>query len=234
MTRLFPALALLLAGCAVVPGGEPETPSAPGDRYRAAGTEPFWSLDIEGGRMVFIDRGTDARIAVPRPEPRTSFNGHRYETGRLTVDVTHSECSDGMSDRTYADTVSVMADGRQYKGCGGAIVPPAELSGTNWRIESVGGVPAAGGRDAAISFTGDRISGSSGCNRFSGSYDLNTTAMTLGPIAATKMACPGPAMEQENRLFALLKGTVGLDFRDGDTLILTGANGQKVVLKRAI
>jgi hypothetical protein len=41
-------------------------------------------------------------------------------------------------------------------------------------------------------------------------------------------------MDQETKLFAILKGSVGMRFRNGDTLILTGANGQTIVLKKKV
>lgn len=229
---LAPALVFLATGCAVIPGGERPAPDRP-SVYRAIGTEPGWSLTIRGGRMDYDGDYGERKISVSRPEPRTTFNGHRYETPRLTVDVTHGQCSDGMSDRIFADTVTVTADGKTVKGCGGDIIPPSDLSGTNWTIESVGGVPATKGRPATLAFTPDKASGSSGCNRFSGSYQLNTTVLTLSPVMATKMACIGPVMDQENALFAILKGPLGIRMR-GDTLILTSENGRSVVLKRAI
>jgi heat shock protein HslJ len=235
MKKLIPLSLLLLAGCAVIPDGEapPASPSADAT-YRALGTEPGWTLRITPGRIYYEGDYGKTRVDVPRPEPRTTFNGHRYETGRLTVDVTHAQCNDGMSDRLYEDSVTVTADGRTVKGCGGNILSPQTLTGTEWRIDTVAGVPALADRPASISFAEGRIAGTSGCNRFSGSYHLNTTVLTLGPVAATKMACPGTAMDQETKLFAILKGSVGMRFRNGDTLILTGANGQTIVLKKKI
>jgi heat shock protein HslJ len=235
MKKLLPLTLVLLAGCAVIPKGEAPPPSSqPSSTYNALGTEPGWTLKVTSGRLYYDGDYGKTKIDVPRPEPRTTFNGHRYETARLTMDVTHSQCSDGMSDRLYEDSVTVTADGKTVKGCGGALLSPQTLEGTDWTILRVGDMDALPDRPANIAFADGRISGTSGCNRFSGSYDVNTTALTLGPIAATKMACPGTAMEQETKLFAMLKGTIGMTFRNGDTLILTGTNGRTVVLKRKI
>ena len=237
MKHLLPLTLALLAGCTVIPrGAPPPVPSEPSssDSYSASGTEPGWTLKVTSGRLSYEGDYGATRIDVPRPEARTTFNGHRYETARLTVDVTHGECSDGMSDRLYEDSVTVTADGKTVKGCGGAILSPQTLEGTDWVILRVGEMDALADRPADIAFTNGRVSGTTGCNRFSGSYDVNTTALTLGPLAATKMACPGTAMEQENKLLAILKGTIGMTFRNGDTLILTGANGRTVTLRRKI
>ena len=81
------------------------------------------------------------------------------------------------------------------------------LAGRESKLESLGGeaIPAAtGGRPVTVMFAADgRVSGSGGCNRFSGSYTLSGDALELGPLAATKMACP--AMELESRVFAALQ-----------------------------
>src|SRR3546814_10273466 len=57
-----------------------------------------------------------------------------------------------MSDRRYRDTVTVVADGKTVKGCGGGILAPEELAGTNWRFVSVGGVPVAQDRPTSLAF----------------------------------------------------------------------------------
>ncbi|MDQ8755026.1 META domain-containing protein [Sphingosinicella sp. LHD-64] len=201
------------------------------DAYRALGTEPFWSVTIADGQMRY--ETPDSRdLIVPAPEPRTSFNGHRYETERLTVDVTHQPCSDGMSDRRYADTVRVTADGRELSGCGGEILPPASLADTSWSLVAIGGEAVSGER-YAMQFTADRVSGQAGCNRFGGSYALAGETLTPGPIMSTRMACPEPAMTHEGRVLAVLRGPVTVSFPDGDTMVLAG-NGGEIRLRRAI
>lgn len=122
-TLPFPALALLIAGC-TVEAPPPTTPSpAPAPVYRAVGQEPGWTVTIDGARIVYSGDYGETNITVPRPEPRTSFNGHRYEAPRLTVDITHSLCHDGMSGHAYADRVIVTADGKTVNGCGGERLP---------------------------------------------------------------------------------------------------------------
>ena len=69
--------------------------------------------------MVFTDRGTGLTISQPTPSPISGTAGAIYRTQRLEVNIVHSACNDGMSDRSYPDTVQVYADGRLYRGCGG-------------------------------------------------------------------------------------------------------------------
>ena len=106
---------------------DPGYPAPPGaSDYRAAGTEPFWDLTI-GRDMVFTDRGTGLTITQPTPQAVNGVAGPIYRTQRLEVNVVRKSCSDGMSDRSYPDTVQVYADGKLYSGCGG--VPLAGTAG---------------------------------------------------------------------------------------------------------
>ena len=113
-------LALLLA-----PACSLKRPTSPGaapamETYTARGQEPGWALTIANGQIDYQGNYGEKRITVARPDPRTTFNGHRYETPRLIVDVTHGRCNDAMSGHGYVDSVTVIADGETYRGCGGA------------------------------------------------------------------------------------------------------------------
>ncbi len=52
---------------------------------------------------------------------------------------------------------------------------------------------------------GDKLSGSGGCNRLFGSYDLNGSALEFHSVASTMMACPGKSMDNEARILEVLK-----------------------------
>ena len=95
-------------------------PPAAREAYRALGQEPGWNLVIADGRIDYQGNYGEVRITVPRPEPRPTANGRRYETRRLTVDIVYSRCSDIMSGHGYEHRVTVVADGETFSGCGGA------------------------------------------------------------------------------------------------------------------
>ena len=67
------------------------------------------------------------------------------------------------------------------------------LVGPYWRAIELAGKPVPtqdGKREAHLVFqAGGRLSGSDGCNRFTGSYELKGDAITFGQLAATQMAC---------------------------------------------
>jgi uncharacterized membrane protein len=121
MKTLLPlTLAAMLSACLPAPPPPPITPNPPGGTYRAQGTEPFWDLTIDERQMVFTDRGNSAvPVAAPTPRVIVGVAGEIYQTPRLSVNIVHARCSDGMSDRVYPDKVQITVDGRQFNGCGG-------------------------------------------------------------------------------------------------------------------
>ena len=101
---------LLLAGCATVPAADDES-------YRALGTEPFWSIRIANGRMTY--ESPEGGFSVPAPRGQELGDGRLWETRRITLQSSNQECSDGMSDNRYPQTVRAVVDGRTLNGCGG-------------------------------------------------------------------------------------------------------------------
>lgn len=82
---------------------------------------------------------------------------------------------------------------------------PSTLEGVPWVLAS--GVDVEGWEAVAPSatFEDGRVSGSTGCNRFTGSYTLDGDALVMGQIASTRMACPPPGDEVEREYLAALE-----------------------------
>ncbi|MBO9711804.1 META domain-containing protein [Sphingomonas sp.] len=222
----------LLALCACMPSdANAQTRAEP---YRAQGTEPFWSLTIDGQTMRF-ESAFGRPVSVPQPRVIHGFAGEIYQTRQMNVNVVHTPCSDGMSDRSYRDTVQVTLGGRQYKGCGGAFTvkpQPAPLAGS-WRIEAIGGNPAWAPRPATIRFEGDRLSGNTGCNAFSGSYRFERGRLTAGPVASTRRFCAERgANTQESNILGLLGKPLSVSTNRSGKLVLTAPGGATMTLAR--
>ena len=225
------AAALSLTACATLPQSQSvETIPA---NYKALGTEPFWSLAIEGKRMMFTLAGEHhvfGASAVSSP----SVNGWRHVSKTITADVTYAPCSDGMSDRTYKDTVTVMVGKNTYKGCGGGILPPASLERTDWRITSINGAQVPASQGALVSFGDGRMSGTVGCNRLGSGYTYAAGKLDFGPVMSTRMACQEPLTSQEFAFVSLLGASPATSFTNNGSLVLTGKDGAVVVLEQSI
>ncbi len=228
-----PACALMvLTSCQTVPPVS-ETPPT-GQLYTARGNEPGWILKMDGRTLDYEGNYGDTKIKVAAPEGRPSFNGMRYVTERLTVDVTYASCADDMSGKRFADTVTVLANGQEYKGCGGRALPPESLDDTTWTIVMMDQLSVLEGINTEVRFADGRISGTAGCNRFNGTYSVVRDALTFGSVASTKMMCPEKQMAQEMKFLAILTGPVTKRYSVEGNLILTDAKGNRVTLRQVL
>ncbi len=132
--RLIPALAVLslLAACTQEPAQGPDRPEPPasptvlggvdlGQPVRALGTEPFWGVDIAPAGITYsgVDRPEQT---APNPGPTVTGTVAAYTTqttqgNTLEITLIATECSDGMSDRTYPLTARVVIGSETLQGC---------------------------------------------------------------------------------------------------------------------
>jgi heat shock protein HslJ len=106
----------------------------------------------------------------------------------------------------------------------------ADLAGTSWMLVSVGANPVVAGSGAGLTFdAGGNVSGSTGCNRVSGSYAVDGAALTFGPLATTRMACEENLMAQETSVLEALTDVSGWEIDADGRLHLTG--GTELVLE---
>lgn len=112
-----------------------------------------------------------------------------------------------------------------------ADAPPEGPYG-KWQVEEIGGQPASTKAAVTIDIgTDGRVTGSGGCNRFSGSVKIDSGAISFGPAASTKMMCEPEISEQEAKFFQTLEKVKGWKW-DGPALTLLDGAG-KVVLRLA-
>ena len=50
-------------------------------------------------------------------------------------------------------------------------------------------------------FAATRVSGSAGCNNFSGPYQVDGSSIKIGPLASTLLACPTPELDTQEHLY---------------------------------
>jgi len=80
------------------------------------------------------------------------------------------------------------------------------LVGKTWLARSFGDDPAIPGVHSTLTFAEDgSVSGSGGCNRLNGSWELAGDDLTFGPFAATMMMCIGDRMEQESAFLGTIQ-----------------------------
>lgn len=99
-----------------------------------------------------------------------------------------------------------------------------EAQASEWRFVRVDSEPAQGAAELTIGEDG-RLSGTTGCNRFSGQVSYAELVLDVAqPFTSTRMACADPAIDlQERALFELFKGPVSVEYDPYlEELILSG------------
>lgn len=106
------------------------------------------------------------------------------------------------------------------------------LEGTYWKAIELAGKPTPAQdpkREAHLQFeAGGRVSGSDGCNRITGSYQLSGERVTFGQMAGTQMACVDSS-ETEDAFREALKSAMRLTVA-GDRLELSDAAGTRLAV----
>ncbi len=88
--------------------------------------------------------------------------------------------------------------------------------------------PVAGSKLTAI-FTADQVSGSAGCNDYSGAYTLDGTKLTIGPLAATRKACADQAVSDQEQQFLTALQAATTFSQSGNIVTLQEAGGANQV-----
>ena len=116
-----------------------------------------------------------------------------------------------------------------------ATKPPAgahaSLTETYWKLTLLDGAEVIKGKRQTeahfvLRIDGNRVTGSGGCNRLTGSYKLEGGSLSFAGIASTKMACT-TGMQQEQTYLNALGQAAGWRI-DGQKLVLLDASGRAV------
>ena len=86
----------------------------------------------------------------------------------------------------------------------GSVPPVADapsLENTAWVLSTLSGQSLAAESPATLRFESGRVSGTDGCNRYSGAYSAEGAELKVSPqLASTRMACP-PAVDAQAKAF---------------------------------
>ena len=103
--------------------------------------------------------------------------------------------------------------------CAGQPAAPS-LTGTEWRLEALGDSAVMERSQATLIFPeAGRVAGNGSCNRFFGSVRITQGHIGFDQMGSTKMACMGPANEQEARYLAALQKAERYELQ-GRTLLI--------------
>jgi heat shock protein HslJ len=89
------------------------------------------------------------------------------------------------------------------------------------------------GSSITLKFEDGTVSGSAGCNRFTGGYEASDESLSIKPLATTRMACDAKLMEQEQRFLAALQSATTWSVVRG-MLDVHRADGERVLMANPI
>ena len=129
---------------------------------------------------------------------------------------------------------AASAQGQDGAAVAAAVVPPKTLTGKIWVLTALLGKPPVRDTEVTSEFTaGGKVSGSSGCNHYSGTYSVaGGTIRISSTMASTRMACTRAVSLQEGAFLKALAGARSYGIHGG-SLTLRSAGGRVLVRYKA-
>lgn len=106
---------------------------------------------------------------------------------------------------------------------GSAALAQAPAVVGEWAVLAIGDEAVAAEAGLTVTFTADgTVSGSTGCNAFSGRYEARGAGVTILPLRMTRRGCPEAEMRREVAMMRALGTTRRADQRVEGRLALMG------------
>jgi len=99
------------------------------------------------------------------------------------------------------------------------------LAETGWRLDSLGEAGVVVDAVVTLDFVTDgRVTGETSCNSFNGPYESDGDAISIGPLAMTRAACPDPARAAMETAYLAALERAETDRIDEHVLTLLGSD----------
>lgn len=210
-----------------------------GDVDGAAGSEAVAVLSspAEGGgesvqvAVYGVRDGALATLGSAAVGAGVQLQGLWLEQGKIRMDVIEPGPEDAagaptqVARKTYAMEGGVL---KQLTSEVRGVLGLSMLAANEWLLVEIDGAPLPAGAEAPlVLFEGETVRGFAGCNRFTAPVkETKPGEIDVGPGAATKMACPQPEMDLEQKFLTQLDavnrygyraGQLALDWQAGET-----------------
>jgi heat shock protein HslJ len=209
-----------------------------GDVDGAAGNEAVVALSsTSGGSGEFVHvavfgmrDGALVNLGTAPVGDRTRLQSLWMERGRILMDVIEAGPDDAACCPTQVARKTYAMEGGALKQLSSevrGVLALSMLAANEWQLAEIDGQPLPAGVEAPlILFENDKVRGFSGCNRFTAPVaETKPGEIDIGPAAGTKMACPQPQMDLEQRFlsqldavnrYGYLAGQLALSWQSGD------------------
>ena len=217
IARIGAGLVLLLFSICVYATTRPQTMTVGGKLTRVmaiGGESTGWAIQL------------DSEVAVDGKQ----VNSFEVDYPKLTklekLENKHVEATGSLSHRqgveTGERTVLVVSSIKEARAVSPMPVKTASvgLVGSEWLLEDLGGLGVTDNVQATLTFPeGGKVAGNGSCNRFFGPAAVSGNAISLGPLASTRMMCPEAVMNQEMKYVNTLQTAEHFELKDPYLLI---------------
>lgn len=103
----------------------------------------------------------------------------------------------------------------------------SSLTGT-WRVEDIDGGGVIDRSQVTINFDSQgKVSGSAGCNRYTGNVELSTAIFRVKDVVTTRRACAPATTQQEQRFLSALNDAKRYEFDSGIWIVVYDEAGRR-------
>lgn len=108
----------------------------------------------------------------------------------------------------------------------------AEVLQGEWQISHIEGFSVLADKTPSMRFEGQEVFIRSGCNNMMGIYTLAANNIDFSRLAATKMFCAGPEMQQEDAISKVLNNqSLVIQDKNGQLVLMTNKQVQMILQK---
>ena len=189
---------------------------------------------------MIANGGTGAGSIVKTGSGTLTLSGANTYTGTTTV----QEGELRLTRSTTHRLASALIEGQAHPACHTLTstipvaapvegAPPRDLTVREWVVERIDGRGVVDNSRTTLTFDPQgQLAGRAGCNRYTGSYQLQGAQFALKGVATTRMICVPALMEQEARFLKALDAANAWRLQPDGSLLLSGPDGRKLVLAR--
>jgi heat shock protein HslJ len=164
--------------------------------------------------------GKAASLATALVGDRVKLHKLWVEHGQIHMDVIEAGPKDPACCPTQLTRKVYALEGGALKQVSSDVVGSLSvnlLAGIDWMLSEMDGQPVdASGKPPTLLVQYGKVVGFGGCNRYTGSLKESAPGkISIGPLAATKMACPPAAMELEDKFTERMNKVTGYTFVAG-------------------
>ena len=175
-----------------------------------------WSV---GGTVNLVQLKRNGVVVVDNAALNGNANDCLNDAGTYTYRI---EASNNSGQNAFQQSTVTVGDPS----------PPAgnPLVGTAWKLITLNGAPVLPGSEiTAIFGDGSNLSGTGGCNNYSGTYSVNGNSISVQNIVNSQQQCVSPdgVMPQERSYINVLGSASGFEIQ-GTTLSVRGTQGTLV------